>query len=274
MLNAQYAYLSAGPALTAAVSKYGEDLAAFFLLLGLDAGPAGTVGPNAEGDAEGDPEPEGAIEIRLLDLPAVEELTLRYLMNHSVVKNQTYALEQAKLSAASGVNKLGPALNVSETFTLSANSKSGFNIENPALSGVFSVSVSIPLGDLLPFSPAGIVRKNDQDNLALAAAALESAKKEAAQDIQKKVNAVAQNAAAIESSDLNHRIAARAYELTEQGYRSGMVSQNDLQSANQKMVNAEQSTVTAKIAYLTAVYNLASALSLDITDLYELYAKE
>ncbi|MDR1099799.1 MAG: TolC family protein, partial [Treponema sp.] len=38
MLNAQYAYLSAGPALTAAVSKYGEDLAAFFLLLGLDAG--------------------------------------------------------------------------------------------------------------------------------------------------------------------------------------------------------------------------------------------
>jgi outer membrane protein TolC len=260
MLNANYAYLTAGPSLDSAVSKYGEDLAAFFLLIGLDA--------------SGNLEPEGAIETRLLDLPPAEELNARYLMNHSAVKTQLNSLEQAKLTASSGVSKLGPTLSVSETFNVSAASQSGFMIENPVLSGTFSVSVSIPLGDLLPFSQAGVTRKNDRDNTALAETALESAKKEAAQDIQKKVNAVVQSAAAIESWDLNYRIAARAYELTEQGYRSGLVSQTDLQSANQRTVSAEQSAVTAKIAYLTAVYNLASALSLDITELYRLYAKD
>jgi multidrug efflux system outer membrane protein len=260
MLNAQYAYLTAGPSLESASNRYGEDLAAFFLLIGLDV---------SDGI-----EPEGAIETRVLYLPPVEELTARYLMNHSTVKNQMNSLEQAKLAAAGNVNKLGPTLSVSETLNLSAASQSGFKIENPVLAGTFSVSVSIPLGDLMPFSQAGITRKNDKDNVALAAVALESAKKTAAQDIQKKVNAVVQNAASIESSELNHRIAARAYELTEQGYRSGLVSQTDLQSANQRMVGAEQSAVTAKIGYLTAVYNLALALNLDIAELYELYARE
>jgi multidrug efflux system outer membrane protein len=259
MLNAQYVYLTAGFSVDSAANKYGEDLAAFFLLIGLDA---------SDGD-----EPEGAIETRLLDLPPGEELSAQYLMNHSAVKNQVNALELAKLTAAGNTGKLGPALSVSETFNVSASSQSGFKIESPVISGTFSVSVSIPLGDLLPFSQAGITRKNDKDSLALAASALESAKKNAAQDIQKKVNAVVQSAESIESSELSRRIAARTYELSEQGYRSGLVSQIELQAFNQRMVDAEKSAVTAKIAYLAAVYNLASVLNLDVTDLYELYAK-
>jgi outer membrane protein TolC len=260
MLNAQYAYLTAGPALDSAVSRYGENLSAFFLLIGLDAGT--------------ELEPEGTIETLVLDLPPVEELTSRYLMTHSTVKNQMNALEQAKLTAAGNVNKLGPTLAVSETLSFAASSRTGFQIENPALSGRFQILVSIPLGDLLPFSSAGIGRTNDKENVVLAESGLESALKSAAQDIQRKVNAVVQSSANIESSDLNYRIAARAYELTEQGYRSGLVSQTDLQSANQKVVGAEQSTVTAKIAYLTAVSDLALALNLDSTELYALYAKK
>jgi outer membrane protein TolC len=258
-LNAQYAYLTAGLALDTAKSRYNENLAAFFLLIGLDAGT--------------DIEPEGTIEIPVLNLPPVEELTSRYLMSHSVVRNQMNALEQARMNAASNVAKLGPSLAVSETLSFSVSSQTGFQFGDPALSGRFQLMVSIPLGDLLPFSSAGISRTNDRENVAAAESGLESALKSAAQDIQKKFNAVVQNSASIESSDLNYRIAARAYELTEQGYRSGLVSQTDLLSANQKVVGAEQSTVTAKIAYLTAVSNLALALNLDIADLYALYAE-
>jgi outer membrane protein TolC len=49
------------------------------------------------------------------------------------------------------------------------------------------------------------------------------------------------------------------------------VSQTDLQSANQRTVTAEQAVLTAKLNYLTAVYGLASALNLDISELYMLY---
>jgi multidrug efflux system outer membrane protein len=260
MLNAQYTYQTAGPSLNSAESRYKENLAAFFLLIGLSAGS--------------DLEPEGTIEIRYLDLPAVEELTARYLLSRNDIQTQNYALEQARLSASSRVRQSAPTLSVSESIGISPAPAGGIKVEDPTVSGTFSISVSIPINSWVPGSAQSLNRKNDEDSVALAEASLESAKKSAAQDIQKKVNAVVQNSENIESSDLNSRIARRAYELTEQGYRSGMVSQTDLQSANQRMVSAEQAAVTIKIAYLTSVYNLASALTVDISELYRLYAKD
>ncbi|MDR2028986.1 MAG: TolC family protein [Treponema sp.] len=257
MLNAQYAYLIAGTSLENAVNKYSEDLAAFFLLIGLDV--------------KSDLEPEGTIEIRLLDIPPAEELIGRYLLSRSDIQTQIHTLEQTKLNASSRIRQAAPSLSVSERLNLSPGS---FKFEDPSVSGTFSLSVSIPLDPWIPGSAQSLNRKNDRDSVALAETALEAAKKNAAQDIQKKANAVVQNAANIEPSELNYRIAMRAYELTEQGYRSGMVNQTELQSANQKRVSAEQAAMTTKIAYLTAVYNLALALNLDITEFYALYARD
>ncbi|MDR2184105.1 MAG: TolC family protein, partial [Treponema sp.] len=174
------------------------------------------------------------------------------------------------LNASSRIRQAAPSLNVSERISLSPG---GFQFEDPSVSGTFSVSVSIPLDPWIPGSAQSLNRKNDQDSVALAETALEAAKKAAAQDIRKKVNAVVQNSAKIEPSEFNYRIAMRTYELTEEGYRSGLVNRTELQAANQKRVGAEQAAMTAKIAYLSAVYNLALALNMDITELYELYAK-
>jgi multidrug efflux system outer membrane protein len=256
-LNAQYAYLVAGPALNNAVNRYNEDLAAFFILIGMDAGSQA--------------EPEGAIDIVLLDLPPPEELIARCLLGRSDIQAQMNTLEQVKLSAQSRVRQAAPSLNISERIGLNPGSLS---FEDPTVSGTFSISLSIPIDPWIPGSTQSLNRQNDKDSIVLAETALESLKKSAAQDIQKKINAVLQNSTVIESSDFNYRIAARAYELTEQGYRSGLVNQTDLQSANQKMVSAEQAAVTAKIAYLSAVYNLASALNMDVSGLYDLYAKK
>jgi multidrug efflux system outer membrane protein len=257
LLNAQYAYLIAGPSLNSAINKYNENLAVFFTLIGLDAGSP--------------LEPEGTIEIVLLDLPPAGELITRYLAGRSDIQAQMNTLEQTRLNAESNIRKAAPTLNISERISLSPG---GFQFEDPSVSGAFSISLSIPIDPWIPGSSQSLSRKNDQDNIGLAEVALDSAKKAAAQDIQKKVNAVIQNSSTIESSEFNYRIAARAYELTEQGYRSGLVNQTDLQSANQKMVSAEQTAVAAKIAYLSAVSNLASALNLDIAGMYELYAKK
>ncbi|MDR2102166.1 MAG: TolC family protein [Treponema sp.] len=257
LLNAQYAYLIAGPSLNSAVNKYREDLASFFILIGLDV--------------ESPLEPEGTIEIVLLDLPPAEELIARYLPDRSDIQAQMNTLEQTKLNAESRIRQAAPSLNISERLNFNPG---GFQFEDPSVSGTFSVSLSIPIDPWIPGSAQSINRENDKENVAIAEAALDSAKKAAAQDIQKKVNAVIQNSSTIESSEFSYRIAARAYELTEQGYRSGLVSQTDLQSANQKRVGAEQAAVTAKTAYISAVYNLSSALNLDIAGLYELYAKK
>jgi multidrug efflux system outer membrane protein len=260
MLNAQYTFQTAGPSLNTAVTRYRENLAAFFLLIGLNA--------------ENEPEPLGTIEIRYLDLPSVEELTALYLLSRSDIQTQSYALEQARLTASSRVRQMAPTLSISESISISPAPAGGIKIENPTVAGSFSLSVSIPINSWIPGSSQSLTRMNDTDTVALAEAALESAKKTAAQDIQKKVNAVIQNSENLESSDLNSRIAIRAYELTEQGYRAGLVSQTDLQSANQRRVSAEQSAVTTQINYLTAVSALASALNMEIAELHRLYGKE
>jgi multidrug efflux system outer membrane protein len=260
ILNAQLAYMTAGSAVDSALNKYSENLADFFLRLGLDAGSV--------------LEPEGAIEIRYLALPQARELSALHLLSRNDIQTQINTLEQSKLSASSRIRSSGPSLRISESISLSSASKSGFDFQDPKASGTFSVTLSIPIDPWIPGTSASLERKNDKDSVALAETALDSAKKAADQDIQKKVNAVVQNSASIESSDLKYRIASRAYELTEQGYRSGLKSQIELQDANQTMVKAEQEAVTTKITYLSSVYNLAAALNMDIAELYRLYGKE
>jgi hypothetical protein len=46
-----------------------------------------------------------------------------------------------------------------------------------------------------------------------------------------------------------------------------MVSQTDLQAANQRRVTAEQSALLAQVDFLAAFYDLATALQIDITTL-------
>jgi multidrug efflux system outer membrane protein len=255
LLNAEYAYRTAGPTLKAAIQKYQENRAAFCILIGID--------PKTE------PVLEGEIEIRTLALHPIDELARRYLMARSDVQAQQNALEQAKLNAASRITQGTPSLSFQETLSLSPESGAGLAFGDPALSGRFSISLTLPLGSWIPYSSDDINRRNDKNTVTSAELSLEAAWKTAEQDIWKKVNAVLQNAEALESSDLNHRIAVRAYELSDQGYRAGLVSQTDLQTANQRQVTAGQAVVTAKIAYLTALYNLASALTMDIVRLYE-----
>ncbi|GHT90822.1 hypothetical protein FACS1894140_0130 [Spirochaetia bacterium] len=260
MLNAQYTFQTAGPALNDAVVKYETNVAAFLLLIGVDA--------------KTDIVPEGVIETKTLVLPPVDTLVASYLENRYDVKAQVIALEQAKLNATvEGVNKV-PSISFSESIRSGPPQNKGFSFEDPATSGSFSISVSIPITPWIPGSSQNLSIKTAAEKKGTEAITLDSVEKAAAQDIKKKVDEIERITENMSSTELNYRIAQRAFELSEQGYRGGLVSQTDLQTANQRMVSASQTVVTAKISYLTAVYNLASSLSLDVEELYRLYAQE
>jgi multidrug efflux system outer membrane protein len=259
MLNAQYAYQIAGPALNDAVVRHEQNCAAFLLLIGLDA--AGTV------------EFEGVIEVRLLDLPQAEELIARYRDNRYDVRAQALTLEQSKLSAQAGSINRAPSISLSESISLSPPQNKGFTFNDPTSSGRFSLSVSIPISSWIPGSSQSLNAKTLKENASQTERVLDTVRKNAAQDIQKKTDEIGRIRENLESAALNLRITSRAYELSEQGYRGGLVSQTDLQNANRNMVNAKQTLLTTNTSYLTAVYNLAAALRLDIDEVYTLYAE-
>jgi multidrug efflux system outer membrane protein len=258
MLNAQYAYQTAGPALNASLNKYREDRAAFCLLIGVAS--------------ETEPEIDGEIEIRLLALPGTGELISSFLAKRGDVQSSILALEQQRLSAQTDTFKGTPTLSISESVSLSP--PSGAGAKDTTATNRLSLSLSLPIASWVPGSAEYVTRKNDKDALASAELSLAGARESAEQDIWKKVNALSQAQEELESSAMNERIARRAYELSAQGYRSGLVSQTDLQNAGQRTLQAEQAALLSKVNYLSSVYNLSLALNLDVAELYGLYGEK
>jgi outer membrane protein TolC len=258
MLNAQYAYQIAGPALNDALVKYEQNYAGFLLLTGLD-----TAGNSAK--------PEGAIEVKLLDLPPAEELSARYRDNRFDVRAQLLALEQAKLERQIGSVSRAPGITFSESINVGSPPTAGF-ADDPTARGSFSLLLSIPVLPWIPGSSQALGIKVLKENAAQTELSLDTVRKNAELDIRIKADEIGRIRGNLDSAALNLKITSRAYELSEQGYRGGLVSQTDLQNANKNMVNAKQTLLTTNTDYLAAVYNLAAALHLDIAEIYKLYA--
>jgi multidrug efflux system outer membrane protein len=262
MLNAQYAYQVAVPELKNATSDYGWHCADYLLtVLGLDP------------DEYAGVELTGGIEIKQLSLPAGVELAADYAGGHFDVVNQGLTLRQATLNARIQSAALAPTLGLSESVRLSPAQNAGFSFADPASSGSFSLSLSIPISSFLPGSSPSLEIKTARDTAATAKNTLETTREKVAEDIKLKADTLLRAGETIESRQLNYRISLRAYELSEQGYASGLVSATDLQASRQRMISAQQAVVQAEVAYLSASHELALALNMDIEGFYERYGK-
>lgn len=99
----------------------------------------------------------------------------------------------------------------------------------------------------------------------------EETRKTAKNDIQEKVDSVNRLWETLDVSKLNVSIAQRSYELSQEGYQSGLISQTDLESSRQQMLSAQQSYLQTQIQYLSAIYNAAQSLNLSISDFYSTF---
>jgi outer membrane protein TolC len=249
MLNAQYSFQAAGPALTEAQNTYNEHAAAFLLLLGLDPAqnqdftPKGTIDTGRAAQAA---------------LPTWQELADKYGTERYDVVTQKIALEQARVTARIAGAAKAPTLSLGETFRLQSAKDN-----DPTLGGTFSATLSIPLSVWLPFSSTALSAKTAKENIDTAALKLEQVRRNALQDIKLKADGVERYRSNLEVTALNVRISQRAHTLSVQGYRAGMVSQTDLQAANQRLVTAEQTALTAQVNFLSALYDLATALQVE-----------
>jgi multidrug efflux system outer membrane protein len=272
MLNDEYEWRAAGPALDKAQEQYREDLSSFCILIGME--------PSSS------PVPAGTINTRLLNLPSASELVQKYLDNNYNVQTAERSLESAKLVKQAvyltGTSALAPSLKLEENLGYKPQSKSSFNLggnsgNGPStgnFAGTFSLMLSIPVDTWIPGSSGAVTRKNAKTDVASAEAAFDLAKKNAEQIIWANVGTIEQNAAALNIDQMNSRIANRSYELSLQKYRNGTLSQDDLQDANHTRLTAEQTVVTDEVAYQAAVYKLAVSLNMDVDTLYKLYGAE
>jgi len=251
LLNAEYTWRTAVPALADAEQAYRASLARFRLTIGLDG--------------EGEIEPEGEIDGRRLSLPDAGDLAAWGAAARSDVRQAEYAVKTASLSArTTKLSNRVPTVSLLEKFSIIPGSSS---------KGTFSLSVTIPLDSYIPVSSEALDIRAADENVKKTERALEQTRKTAALDIREKAAAVEQAVEKIESAALNYRITSRAFELSQQGYNAGLVSQTDLDTARQRMVSARQSSLTAEVSHISAVYALAGALGVTVDELYTLYGE-
>lgn len=253
MLRSQYAYVSAQPELEKAQFKYQSNLAAFQLLLGIQE----TVVP---GDA---------FQLVQLQLPDTQQLVQDYREGRHDVVQKRQLLRQAQLTKTSQtLAARAPSVGLSESLRFSPP---GERDDGPSVTGSFSVSVSIPVEGFIPGSAKSLSLQQVADTVTAAQLNLDTTLAQAQQDIETKVAEVGQLWHAIDIARLNVSIAERSYQLSQEGYRAGLVSQTDLETSRQQMVSAQLAASSSQSQYLVGVGNLANALGLEVEQLYQLF---
>lgn len=262
MLKSQYSYLSLEPQIQQAQSAYNNNLANFGLKLGI----ADSTNLSLKGE----------LQLVQVKLPASQELIEKYLdKRHDVILSEISVQQAENTSKIQSANKL-PSLSLSENISLGENPL--YNPEIPqdginplSINGSFSVGVSIPLSSWIPGSQDSLTSKTNKDNITKAKITAEETKKSAENDIKNKVAEVNRLWNLIDVSKLNVSIATRSYELAKDGYRAGLVSQTDLETTRQQMVNAQLSHLQTQIKYLSAIYDASFALNMQIEDFYKTF---
>ena len=94
---------------------------------------------------------------------------------------------------------------------------------------------------------------------------------QARQDIINKASNVKLLWHSVEIAKLNETIAERSYQLSQEGYGAGLVSQTDMENSRQQMVSAQLAGSTSQSQYLAGVEQLAIALGLQVQAVYELF---
>ena len=262
MLKSQYSYLSLEPQIQQAQSTYNNNLANFGLKLGIADSTNLTL--------------KGELQLVQVKLPSTQELIEKYLdKRHDVILSEISVQQAENTSKIQSANKL-PSLSLSENISLGENPLYNPEVQqegiNPlSVSGSFSVGVSIPLSSWIPGSQDSLTSKTNKDNITKAKITAEETKKSAENDINNKVAEVNRVWNLIDVSKLNVSIATRSYELAKDGYRAGLVSQTDLETTRQQMVNAQLSHLQTQIKYLSAIYDCAYALNMQIEDFYKTF---
>ncbi|MEE0879521.1 MAG: TolC family protein [Treponemataceae bacterium] len=265
LLKSQYSYLSIEPQIQQAQTSYKNNLANFGLKIGIED--------------TSNLKLKGEIQLEKVNLPSVEELTETYLEKRHDVILSDLSVKQAELAKKTqGSSKL-PSLSLSENLSLGQNK--AYNAENPqegisplSVNGSFSIGVNIPLSSWIPGSQDNLTGKTNQDNITKAKISAEQTKMVAQKDIESKVQELNRLWNLIDVSKLNVSIATRSYELAQDGYRAGLVSQTDLETTRQQMVNAQLSHLQTQIKYLSANYDTAFALNMPIEEFYKTFGNQ
>lgn len=122
--------------------------------------------------------------------------------------------------------------------------------------GMFSVALTLPLDEFLPFSGTAVTLANMDTQIA----GMENSLEIAVQGTRIQVTSLAlqleKSRQAIERLELNVTLANRAYQMAERGFQSGAYELLQVQDADSKLQQAKLNVLSEKYAALSSLFDL------------------
>lgn len=261
VLSAKVAWENRKPALEDLKVSYSQTLFGFESLLGRD--------PDAALVLEGSPDimVQGTI-------PNAEDLIAKYLDRRLDVRSA-----QAQIKSAENVAKIQRSLQlpvfvmqytadpmVNDPFSGDVDIKDNDNWHQTT--GSLAIALSWKLDTLVPTGSGDNQRKDSNDQVKLARLALEQVRLNAKGDVQGLVLKIGKSTSALETLSKNVDSAKRAYELTDEAYKSGARSLLEVQDAELQYQSAQLILLNEKQVLNSTLLDLETALNSTREEIY------
>ena len=210
----------------------------------------------------------GAIDPVFVELDP-EALILSYLPRRPDIISQRQTIEQMELRyRREKISNRAPSLSLSATWAGGTP-----NSNNNGLAGKFTdrlsgnLSVSIPIEPWIPGTSSNQSIRSADAELEKARLDLQNAETTAKANIRSLSESLKNSWASIEIARLRVEIAQRTYELSEEGFRSGVVEYLGLQNTQNDLADAQYRLLQSELAYGNLLLDLAAALNVDLETL-------
>ena len=240
MLSSRVKYERLKPTLESAEITFGNDMATFKQMLGIDQSlELSLSGSLADARSFGDIR----VEVDAEDTPVVRA-------GKNSVKIAQAALLARRFAA------WGPTLSAGWTY-----GKSKTNLtDDVSTTNAFSLGVSIPLDGYLPWSTGALSVASAADNVKTAELTLENSRTTVAVQIDNYVKQIRQIQSQIASLEANVDLAQKSYDMTKDAYNHGSRDLLTLQTAADSLLNARTDLALQEYTLITKMLNLEYTL--------------
>ena len=249
-LNAQVAYENKKPAILELTQSLKQQKDTFAFLLGIPYGREINL--------------VGSIDTRFVKVDA-DELVQKYAKENLDVKALQKNIELLKISLnASRLSTFTPSLSVSYGFQPVVAQIDSDWIDTYIDNGSFSATVVIDVMKMMPFSANMQSIKDTKQNLAKAELGLSQLLQNTEIQIHTLVDKLNKSEASIKASQMNIKLAQKAYDMTVRAYNSGTQELLDVKDSENSLSQAKLGLLNEKLNYISALLDLENAINVKL----------
>lgn len=249
-LNAQVAYENKKPAILELTQSFKQQKDTFAFLLGIPYGREINL--------------VGSIDTRFVKVDA-DELVQKYAKENLDVKALQKNIELLKISLnASRLSTFTPSLSVSYGFQPVVAQIDSDWIDTYIDNGSFSATVVIDVMKMMPFSANMQSIKDTKQNLAKAELGLSQLLQNTEIQIHTLVDKLNKSEASIKASQMNIKLAQKAYDMTVRAYNSGTQELLDVKDSENSLSQAKLGLLNEKLNYISALLDLENAINVKL----------